>query len=225
MVWLARQAWARLVRTPRAWVPVAIWAAAAVALAFAGRAEDGAGAADRVAPGPLGGLAVPLLVFATIGGLVGGRSLREATAPLVAFGATPLRAARSLVTFGVTACAGLCAAVGAASICVAHGPGDPPLLHDALATACACAWGGAAYAALFAWGASLGRRGVGRALLLVTDWIAGRGDGIVAAFTPRAHLRSLLAGPSPLDLGPGASVAAMAALVVVFTSLAIRRAR
>jgi hypothetical protein len=225
MAWLARPAWAQLVRTPRAWIPVAIWAGAGVALAFAGRAEDGAGAADRIAPGPLGGLAVPLLAFATIGGLVGGRSLRETVAPLVAFGATPLRAARSVVTLGVAACAVLCAAVGAASICMAHGPGDPPLVHDALATAWACAWGGAAYGALFACGSSLGRRGAGRALLLVADWIGGRGDGIVAAFTPRAHLRNLLAGPSPLDLGPCASLAAMAALVVVFSAVAIRRAR
>ncbi len=156
---LARVPVARLARTPRSWLPIAAWSLLGVAMALLARSESAPNGADHVLVGAFGALVVPLLAYAVVGGAIGGGSLRASVAPNVAFGALPARSAAVTVGFAILVTAALCAGLGAMLAALAHGVDDPPLARDALASAYAGGLGGAAYAALFAMGASFGRRG------------------------------------------------------------------
>jgi hypothetical protein len=96
---------------------------------------------------------------------------------------------------------------------------------DALASAYAAALGGAAYAAWFALGATLGRRGGGRTVLLVVDWVVGFGQGAMAIVPPRAHLRNLLGGAAPMGWSGHASAAALVMIALVCVVVALLRTR
>jgi hypothetical protein len=214
---------ARLARTPRAWFPIGIWVAVAWASALAAR-EEGT-SASSVLQTVFGALSLPLLCFAVAGAVLEGGALQRATRALTSFGALPARVALATIAVAVVACALLSAVAGAGVAIVAHGPGDPPLAHDAAATAWVATLGGAAYGALFCFGSSYGKRGGGRVAALVLDWMLGAGTGTLASFTPRAHVRSLLGGESVLLLPGRASERTLVLLAVVFTLLAARRAR
>jgi len=222
---LARVPVARLSRTPRSWLPVAAWTLLGVAMAVLARSESAPNGADHVLVGAFGALVVPLLAYAVVGGAIGGGSLRASVAPAVAFGAPPARTAAVTVGFAVLVAAGLCACLGAVLAATAHGVDDPPLSRDALVSAYAGALGGAAYAGLFAMGASFGRRGGGRTVLLVADWILGSNSTALALLTPRGHLRNVLGGAPPWGLGERGSAIALFALALLFTLAAVRRTR
>jgi hypothetical protein len=227
---LARPPLARLLRTPRSLLTLGAWCLLAVGFAIAARASGSSHGADHALVGAYGALVLPLLAHALVGAVVGSsssnaRSLAASTAPLVSFGASPARAAAVAVGVAVVACAALGAVLAAAVALLAHGADDPPAAADALASAYAGLLGGAAYAAWFAAGASFGRRGTGRTVLLVVDWLLGAGHGAVALVTPRAHLRNLLGGDAPMGLSGRASTAVLVALAVVCAALAVRRAR
>jgi hypothetical protein len=222
---LARVPVARLARTPRAWLPVAGWPLLGVAMAAVARSEGAPNGADHVLVGAFGALVVPLLAYAIVGGAIAGGSLRASVAPTVAFGAPPARSAAVTVVFAALTAACLSAGLGALLAALAHGVDDPPVARDALISAYAGALGGAAYAALFALGASFGRRGGGRAVLLIADWILGSNSTALALLTPRAHLRNVLGGAPPWGLGERGSAIALVALAVLFASVAVRRTR
>lgn len=224
---LARPPIARLVRAPRALVGVGGWALLAVAFALTARSRGSAHGADHALVGAYGALVLPLLVYALVGAVLGGaaRSLGGSTAPVVAFGASPARAAA--ITVGVAALASALAGGVLAAVVsvVAHGAGDPPLLVDALASAYAGALGGAAYAAWFSLGSAIGRRGGGRVVLLVVDWVLGAGAGAVSLVTPRAHARNLLGGTPPMGWSGRASTVAIVVLALACAALAVWRTR
>jgi hypothetical protein len=222
---LARVPVARLSRTPRSWLPVAAWTLLGVAMAVLARSESAPNGADHVLVGAFGALVVPLLAYAVVGGAIGGGSLRASVAPTVAFGAPPARSAAVTVGFAVLVVAGLCAGLGAVLAATAHGIDDPPVARDALVSAYAGALGGAAYAGLFAMGASFGRRGGGRTVLLVADWILGSNSTALALLTPRGHLRNVLGGAPPWGLGERGSAIALLALALVFIVAGVRRTR
>ncbi|MDP9152364.1 MAG: hypothetical protein M3O36_20755, partial [Myxococcota bacterium] len=96
---------------------------------------------------------------------------------------------------------------------------------DALASAYAGALGGAAYAGWFFMGASFGKRGGGRPMLLVLDWVLGASGGFAALITPRAHLRNVLGGAAPLAMSGQASSASLVAIAVACALLAVSRAQ
>jgi hypothetical protein len=194
-------------------------------LAIAARWDGWLHGADRVLIGPFGSLVLPLLAYSVVGTVLGARAFATSVAPLVALGASPGRATLAAVGVSVVACAILGAVLGGAIALVAHGSGDPPSWPDAAASAYAAGLGGAAYAAWFAWGASMAFGGYGRPLLLVVDAIFGAGDGATACFSPRAHLRNLLGGASPMELPQRVSALALVALVVTCALLAGRRAQ
>ncbi len=222
---LARVPVARLARTPRSWSYLAAWTALGLAMAAVARSEAAPNGADHVLVGAFGAFVVPLLAYAVVGGAIGGGSLRASIAPTVAFGASPARSAAVTVAFAGLVAAGLCAGLGAVVAAVAHGVDDPPLARDALVSAYAGALGGAAYAALFAMGASFGRRGGGRLLLLVADGLLGANSTALALLTPRGHLRNVLGGAPPWGLGERGSAIALAALTLLFALIAVRRTR
>ncbi len=200
-------------------------AALALASAIAVRHVASAHGASDALVGAFGALALPLSAYAVVAATLGGEGVARAVRPLVSFGASPFAAAFSAVVVAVVASAILGAVLGAAVAAVAHGSADPPLARDLVTSSWIGALGGAAYAALFAFGSSFGSHGGGRAFALVLDFIVGSGVGASAFITPRAHVRNLLGGRAPLDVSQRDGVVALAVLVVVFCGLAVLRAR
>jgi hypothetical protein len=222
---LARPSLARLLRGPRAWLGVAAWCALAVVFALAARERRAAHGADHVLLQTYGALALPLLSFVIVGAIVASQSLRASAAAVVTFGAQPARAAAASIAVAAAGCAVVGAATAAIVAVVAHGIADPPRLHDAAVSAYVGALGGAAYAAWFSLGSTFGRKGGGRVVLLVLDWLVGANDGAAALFSPRGHVRNLLGGAAPMDLSQRASAVALVLLIVASTLVAIRRSR
>jgi hypothetical protein len=222
---LARPPVARLLRTPRTRIAVGAWIAVAIAFAIAERWRGSAHATDRVLLDAYGPLVLPLLTYALVGGVVGNRSLSLAARPLIAFGASPARATALAVIVAAAACTVAGAVLAAGVSLVAHGSADPPMVRDAISSAYAGGLGGAGYATWFMLGATFGKRGGGRPMLLLVDWILGAGDGAAALFTPRGHVRNLLGGMPPMDLPGRASAAILTALAIAWALIALRRAR
>lgn len=222
---MARPSLARLARRPRTWLTVGAWYALAVAVALTAHSRSAAHGADHVLIATYGAYVLPLLAYGLVGALVGWQSLRSSAAPAVAFGAPPVRAASAVVAVAAGACMAAGALLAAAVAVVAHGVDDPPLVRDALVSAYAGVLGGAAYGAWFSLGAAFGRRGGGRSLFLVVDWVLGATRGAGALVTPRGHVRSLLGGAGPMDLSQRTSAIALVVLALVAAALAARRAR
>jgi len=217
---LARVPLARLVRTRRGWLPIVGWAALALVVAFVARTRGGGSGADHVMRGPFGALVVPLLAYGIVSGVLGGSGLRHSVRGVVTLGAEPRRAALAsvLVAVGVSALA--CGALAAVVCALAHGPHDPPLARDLPTSLWIGALGGAAYGAFFSAGSAIGK-GYFRGVFLAFDWLVGAGAGVGALLTPRGHVLSLLGGPHVAELSQRASSIALAALLVVYASLAV----
>ncbi len=222
---LARLPVARLARAPRGWIAVGAWTLLALSIAVLARSRGAAHGADHVLLGTYGALVLPLLAYVIVGTVLGARSLAGSTAPLVAIGASPRPAAAVTVAVALVACAGTGCVLATSLALLAHGSADPPLAGDAMASAYAGALGGAAYASWFSLGAAFGRRGGGRSIFLVIDWLLGAGSGTAALVSPRGHLRNLLGGTPPMELSGRASAGALVLLTLVCALLAIRRSR
>jgi hypothetical protein len=207
-----------VVRSRRAWGPVAGWALFAMVSALGSRVIGAASGADHVLRGAFGAIALPLLAFSVVSAFVHGGSLTESTRGLLALGASRrhVAMATTLVSVGLAASA---SATLAALVCVlAHGPADAPLARDALSSFGVALLGGGAYAAWFLLG-SLTRRGALRSVLLVLDWGLGMSQGPGAWLTPRAHIASLLGGPSCFELSRRGSSLALVGLTVLYLLL------
>jgi hypothetical protein len=222
---LGRLSATRIARSSRLWLSLGVWCFLALAFAVFAREDQWSHGADRVLSSFYGALALPFMACAVARAAFGGRSMTSSTAPLVALGVSPWRAALASICVAALATAVLGALLAASVAVIAHGAADPPRGRDAIASAYAGGLGGAAYAAWFALGTTIGRRGGGRLVLLGADWLLG-GMGAATAFaTPRAHLRNLLGGDSPLNISERGSSAMLLALMVACTILACRNAR
>jgi hypothetical protein len=221
---LARLPRARLLRTTRTWIAALAWCGLGIAVAVEARLRGAARGADHALVGAAAAVVLPLLAYTVVGAVLGGRSMSGAVAPLVAFGARPRRAALASIGLAALACALAGAVLFAAVAVVAHGVGDPPPARDALVSAYAGALGGASYAAWLSLGATIGRRGGGRTLLLVLDFVLDGFGGAAALVTPRAYLRDLLGGEPTMGVSERASAIALVAIALVCAGLAARRA-
>jgi hypothetical protein len=217
--------YARLTRTPRAWIPITAWSLFAFGAALVLHHASPSASANEALQEVFGALALPLLAYAVVGAALGGGGLARGARSLVAFGAPPSRASLAEIVVAAVASALLGSVVGVLVAVLAHGPGDPPLVRDALTTAWIGALGGATYASFFALGASFGRHGGGRAWFLVLEWVFGASHGAVGFVTPRAHVRSLLGGDAVASCSNAESVAMLVVLALAFTSLAVARTR
>jgi hypothetical protein len=220
---LTRTALLRLLRARGTWLGIGFWVVAAVGPAVVDRLHAAQHGADHALLGLYASIALPFLVYSVLSGVLGRDGLGRSGLALANFGAPPGKVALSTVAVGVVASAFLGGGLGALVDAIGHGALDPPLLRDALRAFEAGALGGSAYAALFAMGASFGARGLGRSIFLVLDWAFGNGVDTASLFTPRAHVRSLLGGPAPLEISGRASYAALTLMVLVFTLVAFRR--
>jgi hypothetical protein len=222
---LARPPIARLLRSGRGRTVVLAWSALAVAFAVTARSSGSLHAADHALLGAFAPLVLPLLTYVLAGAVIGARSLSLSAAPMVALGARPTQATAATMSVAIAACALSSGLLAIVVDVVAHASADPPLGRDAVACAYAGGLGGGVYASWFALGASFGKRGVGRPVLLVLDWVLGAGDGPTALVTPRAHIRNLLGGSAPLQLSERTSALALVVLALACVTLAIRRVR
>jgi hypothetical protein len=189
------------------------------------RTRQWAHGADRTLTSVYGALVLPLLAYSLIGAVGGSRSMTGGMAPLVAFGATPVRAALAIISVGAAACALVGGVLAAVVAVIAHGSADPPMARDAVTSAYVGAVGGIAYASWFGLGATLGRRSTGRTLLLLVDWGLGSPDSATSVLTPRGHLRSLLGGISPANLPQRSSALALMLLGIGCVLLTMRLCR
>jgi hypothetical protein len=84
------------------------------------------------------------------------------------------------------------------------------------------ALGALAYAACFGLAQLVGG-GLGRAAFLVADWLLGAGAGVAALPWPRAHLRSLLGGPTVAGMSPHHAALFLVCLTLTGALLCMRR--
>jgi hypothetical protein len=222
---LAELPWARLTRTPRAWIPIGAWSLFALGAALVLHHTSPSASANDALEDVFGAVALPLLAYGVVGAALGGDSLARGARSLVAFGASASRASLAEVLVAAAASALLASVVGVLVAVLGHGPSDPPLAGDALTTGWIAALGGATYASFFTLGASFGKRGGGRTWFLALDWLFGASHGAVAFATPRAHVRSLLGGVAVASCSNAQSTAMLVVLALVFGSAAIARTR
>ena len=150
---------------------------------------------------------------------LGGRSLAASTAPLVVL--RRRAGARRAVAVAIAVAA--CAALGAVAR-PQPSPSSPTASADPPAAATRSPAPTPEPSAArrtrrcFALGATFGKRGGGRTVLLVARLAPRhRATGALALVTPRAHLRNLLGGAPPDGIGPSAaSAVALLVLAVVF---------
>jgi hypothetical protein len=63
----------------------------------------------------------------------------------------------------------------------------------------------------------------GRLAFLAADWVLGSGTSLLALPWPRAHLRALLGGPTPLGLAPGQAALSLIAIAALAAFAYVRR--
>jgi hypothetical protein len=220
---LARVPLLRLVRSRALWVIVTGWTILVLGAAVLHKRHGVPHGTDD-ALDLYASFALPWLVFSVVGFALADQSLGKSGEALVVLGASPARVALAtvLVTMGAGAVVG--AVLGGATVLLAHGPGDPPLLVDTLQTLAFGGVAGASYAALMLVGASFVGGPWGRGLFALADWAMGSDYGFGACLTPRAHLRNLLGGEAPFDLLPWESLGLLVVLGVAFAVLAVQKA-
>lgn len=167
-------------------------------------------------------LLIPIMVAAMSTAIVGLRNLREAAWPVARFGRP--RGAVALGFFALTALlsagiATLCAvtAVLASRAGVAPVPGSSgamSLVADVFTSAWIAGLIGIAYAAWFTFGATFGKIGNGRGVVLIADFIVGD-VGFFGVVLPRGAAYALIGLSSPMDLPQRASSAAIVGVIVV----------
>jgi ABC-2 type transport system ATP-binding protein len=214
---------ARIARRPTA-VSALLGAALVLVAALVERRVGSAGAVDRALAGAFN-VVVPLVSFGVAAEVCARGNLRDGVWAVARYGI-----ARRDVALGAIG-AGLCASAALSALCtllavgVAHAAGNPPLFRDAITSAWIAALTAAAYTSWFCAGATFGRRGGGRWVPLVGDFVLGSAPGVVGAILPRAHAANLLGGAAPLGLPQGGSSAVLVGSTVVLTLVAALRCR
>ena len=200
------------------------WGSIVFALAMA-VASRGHGGASSVLPGGIGSFVLPVALFSAIHAASEQRGLRGLISFPIGFGQSPVRAilysAGALIGFSAVASAILGLLVAA----IAHSNVDPPLARDLLSSTWALGVSGGAYASLFLFGGSYGKRGGGAQLALVADYMFGSTNTSIARWLPRAHVQHILGGESVLDGSPIASMGTLWLISIVLVALLVLRAK
>lgn len=220
---LARVSWTKIRRTPRTSVPILIWAAFSLALAWATRAEGLATGASHALE-TYGAVFLPLFGYAAVSATLAGDGLKRAIRGVVTLGVEPLAAASSSVAVAVAVAVAFGAVFGAVVAGLAHGIADPSLASDLFVAFWVGGLGAGAYAAFFMAGSVVGK-GTGRAALLIVDWLIGGGSGALSLLCPRSHITSLLGGPLAADVSQRASSVLLLVLLGGYGVVAVAASR
>jgi hypothetical protein len=218
---LFRHPFSRLGSARVRWAPIAAWSLLSVLVALLARSKDHG--VDMALARGFGSVTLPLVAFTCFGLVCPEGTLPEAAQPLIFVGASPRRAALTLLTTVLGLSAALSALVGAVVVLVAHGPSSAPLAADLVPTIGVSALGGATYAAYFALGTALFGKN-GRGVFLGLD-LFGAGLGVGSLLTPRAHLRALFGGRLAAGLPPRKSSLVLLGMLALFSLLAFVRSR
>ncbi len=218
---LFRHPMSRVLGAKLRWAPVLAWCLLSAFVALVARRQ--AHPVDAALARGFGAVSMPLLVFALFGLVCPEGTLTGAARPLLFVGAPARRAALVVAVTVAGLSALVCAVLAVVVVAIAHGPTDPPLGGDLLASAWIGALGGAAYATYFSLGSALFGK-AGRGIFLVVDLLFA-GFGVGALLTPRAHVRSLFGGTLAAHLSTRGSSVALAVMVVLFLLLATLRSR
>ena len=188
------------------------------------RRVGSAGAVDRALAGTFN-VVVPLVSFGVAAQASGRGNLRDAAWAAARFGVARRDVALGAILVALAASAALGAAFAVLAVAVAHAPGNPPLAHDAVTSAWIAALTAAAYTGWFSAGATFGKRGGGRWVPLLADFVLGGSTGLVGAILPRANATSLLGGAAPLGMAQASSSIILVVSAVVLTGVAALRCR
>lgn len=217
---LARVPALRLVRAPRAWLPILAWTLIGIVSALATRAQGSTTGADHVMRGAFAFLVMPLVSYGIVSAALGGSGLRRGIRGVVSLGAEPRHAALASILVAVVAAAALCGLLAVVVCALAHGAHDLPLASDLPTSLWVGALGGGTYAAYFCAGSAIGR-GAMRGVFLAFDFIVGVGAGVGALITPRGHVTSLLGGHLVAEVTQRTSSIILLALLVGYAAFAL----
>src|SRR5690349_13659473 len=157
-----------------------------------------AGAVDRALLGTFR-LVIPLVSFGIAIEAAGRGNLRDGVWPIARYGVARRGVALGVIAAAVLAAAALAVIFAISTVVLAHAASSPPLLRDAFQSAWIAALTAGAYTAWFSLGATFGRRGGGRWIPLVTDFLVGSSTGLLGAILPRGNAQNLLGGVAPLQ--------------------------
>jgi hypothetical protein len=212
---------ARILRRPTA-LSMVVGAALVVVSGLIERRVGSAGSVDRALAGTFN-VVVPLVSFGVAAEVSGRGNLRDSMWAAGRYGVPRRDVALGALGAAALAAAALGALFAVLAVAVAHGPTSPPLARDALASAWIAALTAAAYTGWFSAGATFGRRGGGRWVPLLADFVLGGSTGLAGAILPRAHAVSLLGGAAPLELPQASSSLILGASAVVLAAVAALR--
>ena len=202
---------------------ISFWGSIAFALAIALASRDHGGTSSALLGG-IGTFVLPVAVFSAVSAASEQRGIRGLIAFPVGFGQAPLRVVFNTAGTLIGFCALFFALLGVLVAAIAHGDGDPPFARDLLSSAWALGVSGGAYASVFVFGGSYGKRGGGAQFALMADYIFGSSDTSIARWLPRAHVARVLGGEAILEWSNRASMAALWVIGIAFFALLALRA-
>lgn len=214
---------ARLLRRPAA-LSALLGAALVVVSGLVEHRAGSSGAADRALSATFR-LVIPLVCFGLAAEATGRGNLRDGAWPAARYGARCRDVALGSIASAVLFSAVLSALFAVLAVLVAGGGGALSTGYDAFTSAWIAALTAAAYVGWFSLGATFGKRGGGRWVPLVADFVLGGGAGFSGAILPRGHALNLLGIAAPMGLPQGASSAILAGSAVVLCLLAAVRCR
>jgi hypothetical protein len=189
------------------------------------RAGSVLGAADRALAGAACGLLLPLGAYLLVDALCSGGRLDAALSVATRRGANGRATGLGALVLVAAVSAGFASVLAAVSVLLAHSGASPKWTTDAAQSVPVAALGSLAYVALFSMGSEFGRRGQGRTVLLVADWVFGSGTSMLALPWPRGHLRNLLGSEPVLDFSQPLASALLVGLTILFVSVTLWRVR
>jgi hypothetical protein len=169
------------------------------------------------------GVAIPLSTYAILSQVTDRSRFVSSLDALARHGVNRRAVALGLVCSSAVVGAVTAVLFAVVGLWVARGGDDPHLWADCLTSARIAVAAGVAYTAWFSLGATVGRRGGGRFVLLAVDWLFGSSTGFFGAPTPRAHLVNLLGGEPVLGWSQPAAFAMLGGLTVVYVGVALWR--
>ncbi|MFO0547608.1 MAG: hypothetical protein U0271_04415 [Polyangiaceae bacterium] len=218
----ARMAAAKILNRRAAGV-VAVALATTLALAIVERRMSPSHASDRALASTFR-LVVPVVTFGLSQLAIGTTNLRDATWPAARFGMPRAFVAVGLVAGGAIAAAlaslvcALVAVVATRAGVSVHDATTASFGADALTSSWIGGLVGAAYAALFGLGATIGKRGGVRVWLLTADFLVGNVGALGVVF-PRGGAYNLIGLEAPLDLSQRAASALLVGSMLVYGAL------
>jgi hypothetical protein len=206
-------------------VGLALALATVALLAFLERRTGARVAADRALVGPALGIVLPLLAHGAVARALGAARLDTALESIGRFGGSRRAGALGVAVATAAVLAACGAVISGLAVLVVRAPADPRLVRDMLTSGWVGALAGASYAGWFCLASTLGKRGGGRGVALVLDFVLGAGAGAAALLWPRGHIRNLLGAEPVMGMPQWSATAVLSTLAVVYVGLCLSRVR